>query len=330
MLTSIGDLAQSQLLRRQVTSVKTDLDRLAQEVATGRTADAAARLQGDVSTLGALVTDQARLAGFATVTTEMNILADTQQRALGRIDQVAGTASAALLAATYGADQALATAGTQSRNALEVALSSLNLRHADRSLFAGIATDGPAMAEPDVVMAAASRAVAGAGDAAAVLAALDRWFANPAGFGALYLGDRPAAAVALAPGEEAALDITAEAPAITATLKGLVLGALLAGNALPAAPGPRAELARRAGEMLLTGASARADLMGHLGQTQEQIAQAQARNSAEAAGLDIARNELLAVDPYEAATRLQDVQTRLETLFALTARLQRLSLAEYL
>lgn len=330
MLTSIGDLAQGQLMRRQVTSVKTDLDRLTQEVATGRTGDVAERLQGDVSSLAALMADRARLAGFATVTTELGLVADTQQRALGRIDEVAGGTSAALLAATHGAAAGIATAGAQARAALEVTLSTLNQRHGDRSLFAGIATDGPAMPEPNALMAAVGQAVAGARTADEILTAVAGWFDDPAGFDAQYLGGPAAAAVALAPGEVAALDITAQAPALKATLQGLVLGALLVADAGPKDPAERAELARRAGEFLLTGASVRADLMGQLGRTQQQIDQAQARNSAEATGLDIAHSELLAVDPYEAATRLQDAQTRLETLYALTARLQRLSLAEYL
>ena len=162
MLTSIGDLAQSQLMRRNVTAVKTDLDRLAQEVAIGRNADAAARLQGDVSSLAALMADQARLAGFATVTTELGLVADTQQRALGRIDEVAGGTSAALLAATHGAAAGIATAGAQARAALEVTLSTLNQRHGDRSLFAGIASDGPALPEAGALMEQVGQAVAGA------------------------------------------------------------------------------------------------------------------------------------------------------------------------
>jgi len=61
-----------------------------------------------------------------------------------------------------------------------------------------------------------------------------------------------------------------------------------------------------------------------------QIDGATARNTAESSALELARAELIAIDPYKAATDLTSVQTQLETLYALTARLSRLSLVEYL
>ena len=57
---------------------------------------------------------------------------------------------------------------------------------------------------------------------------------------------------------------------------------------------------------------------------------ASARNGAETSALEIARTDILAIDPYRTATELQSTETRLETLYTLTARLSRLSLSEYL
>ena len=54
------------------------------------------------------------------------------------------------------------------------------------------------------------------------------------------------------------------------------------------------------------------------------------RNAAEASALQIARNGLVAADPYDTATAIQAVQTQIETLYTLTARLSRLSLTDYL
>ena len=61
-----------------------------------------------------------------------------------------------------------------------------------------------------------------------------------------------------------------------------------------------------------------------------QVAAAQSRNGSESSALQIARSEMVAVDAYDAATRLTDAETRLQTLYAVTARLSSLSLTDYL
>ena len=67
-----------------------------------------------------------------------------------------------------------------------------------------------------------------------------------------------------------------------------------------------------------------------IGSAQAHIENASARNAAEKTALEISRNELVAVDPYETATRLEAVRNQLDTLYALTVRMSRLSLAEYM
>jgi flagellar hook-associated protein 3 FlgL len=67
-----------------------------------------------------------------------------------------------------------------------------------------------------------------------------------------------------------------------------------------------------------------------IGTLEARIETATARNSAETSALEMARNEIIAVDPYKAATDLSAAQTQLETLYTVTARLSRLSLAGYL
>ena len=64
--------------------------------------------------------------------------------------------------------------------------------------------------------------------------------------------------------------------------------------------------------------------------SQAQIDAAATRNTAEASALNIARAGIVTADPYDAATRLEDLQTRLQSLYLITSRLSRLSLTEYL
>ena len=46
--------------------------------------------------------------------------------------------------------------------------------------------------------------------------------------------------------------------------------------------------------------------------------------------LQVSRNDIRSADPYQTATALTEVQTQIETLFAVTARLSRLNLVDYL
>ena len=54
------------------------------------------------------------------------------------------------------------------------------------------------------------------------------------------------------------------------------------------------------------------------------------RNAAETARLERARNDIVAADPYDAATALEAVRLQTETLYSVTARLSQLRLSEYL
>jgi flagellar hook-associated protein 3 FlgL len=63
---------------------------------------------------------------------------------------------------------------------------------------------------------------------------------------------------------------------------------------------------------------------------QSKIAQADQSNSTARHALEMTRARIVNVDPYESATRLEAAQIQLETLYALTARLGRLSLTDFL
>ena len=328
-MTSIGDLAQTHFLRRHTAATKSDLDRLAAEVATGKAADPGAHLRGDFTALSAIDSTLARLTAYGSVTADLSLRAEAQQRALTHIDEVATGAGAALVTSAYGAVQGTAAAGGQARQALDVALSALNQRLGDRALFAGADSGGPAIQTAETIRASVQAALAGAQDASAVLSGVDAWFAAPDGFAAAYLGAAAPPPLAIAPGETATLGITATDPALRDTIKALVLGSLLAdpGFGTPAA---RATIAQRAGEALAGLATDRATLAGRLGSTQQRLDEAATRNRAEASALGMARNDLLAVDPYDTATRLTEAETRLEMIYAITARLSRLSLLDHL
>lgn len=71
-------------------------------------------------------------------------------------------------------------------------------------------------------------------------------------------------------------------------------------------------------------------LRSDLGAGQARIEEARVTVETTRAGLELERGRLTEADPYRTATDLQALQTRLETLYVLTARLSRLTLTEFL
>ena len=71
-------------------------------------------------------------------------------------------------------------------------------------------------------------------------------------------------------------------------------------------------------------------LQGRVGSAQARIAQVNERMSVQTDLISKDIGALENVDPYEAASRVTTLMTQLETGYALTARLQRLSILDYL
>jgi flagellar hook-associated protein 3 FlgL len=330
-MTSIGDLAQTLSMKRQNAAMKLLMQEKGQELTTGRVADAGRSLRGDFSPLAAIDTSLARLTGFRAATTEAATLANVMQTALTTMSDLSSQlASSLLTAAGSGLQQQITSLGQDARQRLETAMGMLNTQFADKALFSGIVSEVPPLPDAATFLTTLESVVAGALSGADVETMLTTWFDDPAGYAALYQGGPPRAAMEVGPGEQVTIDITALDPGIKDTLKGLAMAALIDRGVLQGQPTGRADLARRAGLSLTDSASARTLLSAELGIAEARIDQAATRNAAETSALQIARTGLVASDPYEAATRLEQAETQLQALYSITVRLSRLSLADFL
>ena len=329
---SVGDLAQSLILSRRNATLKDSIQDLMTEVTTGLVVGSTERLKGDYVPLAGIEASLTQLAAFRSVTVETGAIANHMQLALSSISTGASTLSAALLAgATSNSPSRIDTLGLDASQKLQSAMSALNTRMGAKSLFSGVETDRAAVADTETMMVALEAAVAGALSSADVVTAVDGWFSDSAGFAAVvYQGGDTLPAVPIGRDQTAQIDVTALDPAIVASIKGLAMASLLARGVLGGSDVARADLAKRAGENLASNQTAMAELEARLGTTEANIINAGVQNDAEKSALEIARLGLLSVDPYETATRLQQAQTQLETLFSITARMSRLSLVNYL
>jgi len=83
--TSIGDLAQGFALRSQNAEIKGRLNRLAQELASGRTADPAARVRGDFRPLAAIERSLTVMDAYDLAASEMSLAGEAMQNVLGQL-----------------------------------------------------------------------------------------------------------------------------------------------------------------------------------------------------------------------------------------------------
>ncbi|MFT4149354.1 MAG: flagellin [Paracoccaceae bacterium] len=331
-ITSLGDMTQTLLLRRQQSALKSEMQTLSGELTTGIAQDTAAHLGGNVSALAGIETALTRIDAFRSATAQMTLLAQGMQTALDTIGTLATDLGPQLLTAASGSgEQSVDALGADARQRFATAVSALNARVGDKTIFAGVNSSGAAVAGAEDILAALSAATAGATTAADVEAAVSAWFDDPAGFSAIaYQGGAARPGVTVAPGETAQLSVTADDPAIREVLKGLAMAALLDTGVLAGDTAARADLAAAAGEKLAEAETGRAYLAARIGIVEAQVDTAATRNETETSALKVARSDLVSVDSYEASTRLDEAETQLNLLYALTARLGNLSLLEYL
>ena len=124
--------------------------------------------------------------------------------------------------------------------------------------------------------------------------------------------------------------VRADDMAIRDALAGVAIAALADRPALGLSRASKAELMRRSGERAFGAASEVNTVAARIGESQALIETQNVRLLAERTTLSQSRNDRTLVDSFETATRLQDAQRSLEIHYAATAKLSRLSLANFL
>lgn len=330
---SIGDLSRSLMLRRANGLARSELGGLTADLAAGTAQDPARHLDGHLSPLATLDGDLARAGSFLTASRLAAARVAPMQAALLRIDELASGLSADLLRAGQARDGGtVPLVARAAEGVLSGLVGALNTRAAGHSLFAGTLIDQPALTDAANILDSARMALGTtAATPADILAGLEAWLDDPAGFRAVaFRGNTDPQVVQVAADETVRIDVTAMDPALRPVFKSVIMAALLTDPAFGGTAGTRADLARQAGLDLVAGAEQRAQLSARLGLAEARIDAAGTRANAEITAYRMARNDMVAIDMPDIAARLQETESRIQMLYALTARLSRLSLADYL
>lgn len=333
---SIGDLSRSYQLRLGQQGLKARLDRLTQEMMTGDKSDIPKTLGGDLSGISHIESRLKLLTTFQQNASEAQTRLAGMQAALGQIHDVVDDLGPRLLTEPNILDEHDLRARADSINRdFQSMLATLNTTSAGQHLFAGSRTDGPALTGFETILAELNTAVSGATTAAAIANRIDAWFAAPQGAGGfsdtVYRGsDNGSTRFLISPDHRIDSNLSANSVELRDTLKGMAMIAY-ASEAGPAMDAKTlrdlfSEAGVRLAKATIGLTAARADL----GQQQAAVTQAQARNSAETTTLSIARTNMIGADPAETATALEETEAKIQSLYAITVRLSRLSLADYL
>lgn len=333
-MTTFGDAAQFLMLRNDSARLKTDLTRLTSELSTGRTADLGRALGGDYSTLADITRSMRLNSAFSASVTEASIAAEGRQIALTRFAaEVEGFAPDLLAVTGAGSQSDLQLKLANGTDRFEQAVNALNTRLGGRSLFSADAPDRTPLISGEDMMAELRTLTAGAPDAATMVADVEAWFMDSGGGYetlAWQGGSGDAPSVLLGEGQTAKTGITALDPAIRETLAGLALAALASEQAVPLPESEQRNLVSASAERMLSGESNMIALRARLGTEGARIDEARVTAQTTRSSLQIEYGRLTEADPYETATELEAVSTRLESLYILTARMSRLSLTEFL
>lgn len=331
-MVSFGDLAQSFLLKTQTTRLKSETGRITQELSSGRLADVAKSMSGDLGRLASLSRSHDLASGYLTAAQEASFRADAMQTVISTLSVNAKALAPGLLAASQNENAAqLDLYAAEGSDHLRSALAALNTNAAGQNLLSGVATDKIAVAPAATILGSLRAELVGATTATVAMSRISAWFDAPTGFAAVaYMGGGPIADHAVSPDDSVWLGATANDPSFRQALKGFAAAALINDPALTLGQSDMQAFALLAGEQMMTGQDALIHLAAKIGVSESRINTAQSRNSAEKLTLEIAMSDLVQSDPFTLATELEAVQTNLETLYAVTARLSRLNLTDFI
>lgn len=332
-MTTLGDLSHSYAMRLRNVALRQDIDRLTTELATGQVANIRKVLAGNHSYLTDIERRETVLGGYKVATAEAAHYAGAMQESLELFQTFGANLSANLLTAGTSAS---AVSGTDTvadaRHALDGMIKAINTNSAGRFLFSGAAVDRPPLPDTETLLSALRTAVSGATTPDDMLSQAATWFADPAGFETqIYRGASVAlTSFDLSQADRLTLDLRAMDPKLLATLSAAAVAALAEEPGLGFDIAEQSELFAKTGQAMLAAHGGIIALQAEVGAVQARIEQASARNSAEQTSLEFAKAALLQVDPFEAATRLEEAQFQLQSLYSVTVRMSQLSLVNFL
>ncbi|MEM8935944.1 MAG: flagellin [Pseudomonadota bacterium] len=333
MDSGLPDLLSNSRLTRVVTDVKNRLNVASTETVTGVYQDITKAVNGDVGSVHLLQKSLDDSKDYVRNLTLAEARADRTQAVLGTLGSEASRIGASVLSSIGLEDQtALRTLSDDAYSTLVGMFSSLSSSLGGRSLFGGDETNRPPLEDVSQVLNDVGAIVIAGPDEATIEAALDTYFNDPAGGFATTVyrgGENDAPGVEISPGIRVNPYVKADAQPIKDMIRSFAVLAN-AQSISTTSDADREAVLENAAKGAVNAELQVIELRATLGVSQSRIAASKSEYEAEELVLSNLLSSKISRDPYEAAAELQALETQLESAYLVTARVGRLSLANYL
>ncbi|MFN3953838.1 MAG: hypothetical protein ACK4LQ_05240 [Pararhodobacter sp.] len=332
--TSLGSLSLPFQMQRHGVALRTEMARHSGELSTGMVQAPQRHLRGDLGALASIESRLSRIEAYDKAIIQNSTLLEGVQSSLQRVSALGSQLSSQVLTAVFtdSGAQSYAASAKSAVAAMEDMISALSLSVAGRTVFSGAALDRGPLPTAQDLMAEVSAHVAGLTDAQDIVDALEDFFMQPGGIfeTTIYRGEGEAPRAAINDDERAPHLPNAAHPAIRSQFMATAMAALLDNGAVNLDAMGQRELALATVQAMESNNQGLTDLQAQIGFGQELLDQRRIRLSLEKDGLQVSRHGMIGVDEFQSASHLEETRHRLELLYAVTARVSRLSLLEYL
>ena len=330
----IGDLANSLLLSQASINAKRNLARLSQELTTGVTTDVRGKLRNDLSQQSDWQNGISKNKVLDNTLSEALTKIKAKQSALEAISETSvALANNISVALSANASEALAALSHESQNGFEQTLAQLNTRVLQQNLFSGQAQHANTMASADEILASVKSFVGVASSATDLAQSVQTWMNDPAnGYNAIaYLGSEVAnSPIRLSNDRLITEESSANSKPIKSMIENLILASLSKDDDVLASKAQRVELLKTASDGLRTAESQMTVLRAEIGFVEAELSKEKVMVGASTATYERLRAEILGIDEYGTASKLQATELQIEKIYAMTARSARMSLLEYI
>jgi len=331
--TGISNLSSTSTLKRQISTLRAQIDNSGKRLATGQIEAGDLARTGNTNALLGIDRELELLGRYEKTSAITKTTLNSQQLGLQKIRDSTFELSNSVLTALNG--QSISAVRTQALNAnkvLSVAVSTLNQSISGKSLFSGAAVDRASLVDAATIIGDVESLLNAAPDVVTGIASVDFYFNDPTGgfITGSYTSQVNATNLEIAPGEFVEQDIRADTKAIKDTIRNVSIMAAVANGAFGASPTDQKILLNDATAKTLQSNDDLIQLQQTIGQRQEQIENSDADKSASRASLELLRTEFTSVDLFSESAFFQELQTQLETSYKVTVRLSSLSLSNFM
>ncbi|MGB3407884.1 MAG: flagellin [Jannaschia sp.] len=312
--------------------IRDRIDTLTEEVGSGRTSDPGRALKSDFSGLSRLTHNLQSLDAFQSSLALAETWGQAAQTSLGRIAEASARISASLPTNLASArSDGMRGAAAIARGAAEDIASALQTSVGGRAVF-GNGEPGSPLSSINSLLSDIASLAAGSADFDAYVASVDAYFEPGGAYDTIQLTPVPATAVRfpVGGGETVSIDVDAGSSEIRNALKQAALIAGLENAGFDTTVASHSDVSNELQSRSSQVTSQLPVLQGVLGSAEARVALRSERNLADRQNIEMALSDMMGIDPYEAVTKLQNELSRLESLYAITARRSQLRLTDYL